>query len=70
VKEWEKNGKVGKKPRKLKELSSFSKDELNEFVSLPRNWIWSKVDKIIDHNPHSIKKGVNMIYSGCDNNLY
>jgi type I restriction enzyme, S subunit len=60
VKEWEKNGKVGKKPnkpRKLKELSSFSEDELNEFVELPKNWIWSKVDKIIDHNPHSIKAG-------------
>jgi len=60
VKEWEKNGKVGKKPskpRKLKELPSFSKDELNEFVPLPKNWIWSKVDKIIDHNPHSIKAG-------------
>lgn len=60
VKDWEKNGKVGKKPnkpRKLKELSSFTEDELTEFVELPKNWIWSKVDKIIDHNTHSIKAG-------------
>jgi type I restriction enzyme S subunit len=60
VKDWEKNGKKGKKPnkpRKLKELSSFTEDELNEFVELPKNWIWSKVDKIIDHNTHSIKAG-------------
>jgi type I restriction enzyme, S subunit len=60
VKVWEKNGKVDKKPnkpRKLKELSTFSEDELNEFVDLPENWIWSKVDKIIDHHTHSIKAG-------------
>ncbi len=60
VKDWEKKGKVGKKPnkpRKIKELSPFTKDELNEFVDLPKNWIWSKVDKIIDHNTHSIKAG-------------
>ena len=60
VKEWEKGGKKGKKPskpRKLKELSPFSEDELNEFAQLPKNWIWSKVDKIIDHNTHSIKAG-------------
>lgn len=60
VKEWEKNGKNGKKPskpRKLKELSPFSEDELSEFAQLPKSWIWSKVDKIIDHNTHSIKAG-------------
>jgi len=60
VKVWEKNGKKDKKPnkpRKLKELSAFSEDELNEFAELPKNWIWSKVDKIIDHNTHSIKAG-------------
>lgn len=60
VKVWEKNGKVDKKPnkpRKLKELSPFSEDELNEFVDLPEKWIWSKVDKIIDHHTHSIKAG-------------
>lgn len=60
VKEWEKKGKVGKKPnkpRKLKELSPFTEVELNEFVNLPKNWIWSKVDKIIDHNAHSLKAG-------------
>jgi type I restriction enzyme S subunit len=60
VKEWEKNGKKDKKPskpRKLKELAAFSEDELNEFVELPKTWVWSKVDKIIDHNTHSIKAG-------------
>jgi len=60
VKGWEKGSKVGKKPnkpRKLKKLSPFSEDELNEFVDLPENWIWSKVDKIIDHHTHSIKAG-------------
>lgn len=60
VKDWEKNGKKDKKPskpRKLKELSAFSEDELNEFVELPKTWVWSKVDKIIDHNTHSIKAG-------------
>lgn len=60
VKVWEKNKKVEKKPnkpRKLKELSPFSEDELNEFVGLPENWIWAKVDKIIDHHTHSIKAG-------------
>ncbi|MFY7787358.1 MAG: restriction endonuclease subunit S [Thermoflexibacteraceae bacterium] len=60
VKEWEKGGRKGEKtnkPRKVKELSAFSEDELNEFAELPKNWIWSKVDSIMDHNTHSIKAG-------------
>lgn len=60
VKEWEKNGKVGKKPskpRKLKELTPFSLEDLKEFVQLPKDWKWSKVDNIIDYNAHSIKAG-------------
>ena len=46
VKEWEKNGKVEKKPSKptpLKELITLKEEELGELPSLPKGWAWIKL---------------------------
>lgn len=47
VKEWEKNGKDGKKPTKpkaIKELPPLTEDELKELPKLPEGWKWMKLD--------------------------
>lgn len=60
VKEWEADGKKGKKPSKPKlnkELLNFSNDELSEIPKLPKEWSWIKVDKLSEYNLNSIKAG-------------
>lgn len=60
VKKREKNKKKEKKPvkpKKLKELLKFSKNELGGFPSLPKEWEWVKIDKLVEHNFYSIKAG-------------
>lgn len=45
VKEWEKNGSIGKKPSKptqQKELPQFTNEELEELPELPFGWTWCK----------------------------
>ena len=49
VKEWEDNGKAGKKPsrpKKLKELPPLSEGELKELPELPEVWGWVKLGDI------------------------
>lgn len=60
VKHWESNGKLGRKPQKPKkqrELDEFSDLELLEYPQLPPEWKWTKIDKLIEFSPHSIKAG-------------
>ena len=49
VKEWEKNGKVGKKPNKpqsLKVVSALSDEELENLCDLPKGWFWNKFGNV------------------------
>lgn len=60
VEQWEKDGKVGKKPSKPKipkKLGEFSCDELRQFSALPDGWQWVKFDKISEHDQYAIKAG-------------
>ncbi len=60
VVEWETNGKDGKKPtkpKKIKELPSFTKDEIAELSELALYWAWVKIDKIQNHDQYAIKAG-------------
>ena len=60
VKDWEDNGKEGKKlsrPKKPKELPPLSDAELKELPELPEKWCWIKVDKLLEHDQYSIKAG-------------
>lgn len=46
VKEWEKNGKIEKKPskpRKFIELPPLKEDELEELSKLPTGWVWCRI---------------------------
>lgn len=50
VKEWEGNGKEGKKPakpQKHKEISSLSEEEFEELATLPKNWKWIKNNELM-----------------------
>ena len=60
VKEWEENGKEGKKPGKpkyQKEISPFSQAELSKLSNLPIQWLWSTVDKLVEYHASSLKAG-------------
>jgi len=60
VKQWEADGKEGKKPAKPKmpkALGDFSPDELADFSLLPAGWEWVKFDKICEHDQYAIKAG-------------
>jgi type I restriction enzyme, S subunit len=49
VKEWEKNGKVGKKPNKPRiwnDVEDFTELEKSDFNMLPENWKWVKLGNI------------------------
>lgn len=51
VKVWEANGKVGKKPKKpvkIKDLPSLSKNEIELEITIPRNWTYEKIGNITD----------------------
>ncbi|MEO0788232.1 MAG: restriction endonuclease subunit S [Bacteroidota bacterium] len=52
VAKWEAEGKVGKKPRKLKSLNkieTFSSEELKKLPLLPRKWKWIKSGKLFKY---------------------
>ena len=60
VKEWEENGKVGKKPGKPKRVKiqqPFKSDELANLPELDSQWSWVKVDKISGYEENSLKAG-------------
>lgn len=60
VKKWEKGKKTeGKpsKPRKIKKLTPFSREEIYKFGKLPVEWEWTKIDKIQGHGTYSLKAG-------------
>ncbi len=49
VKEWEKNGKIEKKPskpRKINELPPLKEDELEELIDLPTGWRWERFGNV------------------------
>ena len=51
VKIWEGNKKEGKKPKKptkIKDLPSLSKDEIELEVTIPRNWTYVKIGNVTD----------------------
>lgn len=57
---WDNSGKVGikpKKPKKGRELSDFNDLELLEYPQLPVTWKWTKIDKLIEFSPNSLKAG-------------
>ena len=52
VKNWEKNGKEGKKPAKpkiLNEVASFTKNEKNKLYQLSKTWDWIKSGQIFNY---------------------
>jgi type I restriction enzyme S subunit len=60
IKEWEDNGKEGKKPgkpKKSKELPPLTEEKISELPELSEGWCWVKVDKLLGHDPYSIKAG-------------
>ena len=49
MKEWELNGKDGKKPNKpkaSKELTSLKEEELSRLTDLPQKWKWCKIGEV------------------------
>ncbi|GJM33560.1 MAG: hypothetical protein DHS20C18_25610 [Saprospiraceae bacterium] len=59
VKDWEENGKVGKKPGKPKGLKDFeplTKEELGKLISLPNEWIYIKQGELLDEPKYGTSK--------------
>jgi len=51
VKQWEKDGKKGRKPSKPKApefMMTFSNSEKRDFKKLPKGWLWEKIGNIAD----------------------
>ncbi len=49
VEQWEKDGKLGKKPtkpRKSRSVDELTDEELSELHDLPENWVWGKINDI------------------------
>ena len=60
VKDWDDNGKEGKKPgkpKKSKELPTLTEEQISELPELSEGWCWIKVDKLLEANPYSMKAG-------------
>lgn len=60
LKEWETSGKSGDKPvkpRKAKELSAYTEEDLSFFIKLPQLWKWVKIDTIHGFMQNAIKAG-------------
>jgi len=60
VKDWEANGKDGKKPgkpRKFKELPILTDKIISSLPALPKNWNWVRIDRLQEHFNYSIKAG-------------
>ena len=74
VKEWEKNGKVGKKPSKPtqpKELPALIEEEVNELPKLPKSMVWSQLGNVVwsvkdgpHFSPEYSKTGIPFISGG------
>lgn len=60
VKEWEKNGSIGKKPSKPKTqkiLDELTDQTINELPELDKYWKWTTIDNLISFEPNAIKAG-------------
>ncbi len=60
VKEWEDNGKIGRKPTKPKInglCKLISADEVREICSIPENWCWIHPEDLASPTPYSIGIG-------------
>lgn len=57
---WEESGHKNSKPikpKKSKELTGFTSDELMKYRELPKQWKWVKIDNIQGFNQNAIKAG-------------
>lgn len=74
VKEWEKNGKVGKRPSSIskpKELPNVKENDIETYENLPTTWQWSKFGNVtykigdIDHKmPKTVSNGYPYLSTG------
>jgi type I restriction enzyme S subunit len=74
VKEWEKNGKAGKRPSRIskpKELPNVKESDVETYENLPTTWQWSKFGNVtykigdIDHKmPKTVSNGYPYLSTG------
>jgi len=74
VKEWEKNGKKGKRPSRItkpKEMPSVKISNIKDYNHIPKEWIWSRFGSVtykigdIDHKmPKTVKNGFPYLSTG------
>lgn len=74
VKEWEKNGKKGKKPSRIskpKEVTEVKESDIENYETLPNSWKWSRFGNVtykigdIDHKmPKTVENGYPYLSTG------